>query len=54
MELIPYHSTGITFPTFLSNSQLEYLLARFQNSIDFIIKLDQNYSFLMEVHGIFY
>ena len=54
MELIPYHSTGITFPTFLSNSQLEYLLARFQNSIDFIIKLDQNYSFLMEVLGIFY
>jgi hypothetical protein len=38
MELIPYHSTGITFPTFLSKTQLEYLLPRFKNSIDFIVK----------------
>jgi hypothetical protein len=37
MELIPYHSTGITFPSFLSKAQLEYLLPRFKNSIDFII-----------------
>ena len=37
MELIPYHSTGISFPNFLSTSQLEYLLPRFQNSVDFII-----------------
>ena len=37
IELIPYHSTGITFPTFLSKAQLEYLLPRFKNSIDFII-----------------
>ena len=37
IELIPYHSTGISFPNFLSKSQLEYLLPRFQNSIDFII-----------------
>ncbi|MGB9169298.1 MAG: hypothetical protein WCB31_10265 [Nitrososphaeraceae archaeon] len=38
MELIPYHSTGITFPAFLSRSQSKYLLPRFQNSLDFIIK----------------
>jgi hypothetical protein len=38
IELIPYHSTGITFPPFLSKAQLEYLLPRFKNSIDFIIK----------------
>jgi hypothetical protein len=38
MELIPYHSTGITFPSYLSKLQLDYLLSRFQNSIDFITR----------------
>jgi hypothetical protein len=38
LELIPYHSTGITFTSILSKLQLDYLLSRFQNSIDFIIR----------------
>ena len=36
--LISYHLNGIAFPTFLSESQLAYLLSRNQNSLDFIMK----------------
>ena len=42
MKLIPYHSTEIMFPTFLSKAQLEYLLPRYQNSINILIYLAIN------------
>jgi len=36
LELIPYHSEGITFPTILKEKQLEYLKNRFTINIEFI------------------
>jgi hypothetical protein len=38
LELIPYHSEGITLPSILSSSQLDYLKNRLRANVDFIIK----------------
>ena len=38
MELIPYHSRGISFHSIFTPSQLNYLKERFENSINFIIR----------------
>lgn len=38
MELIPYHSNGISLPRVLSELQLNYLKARFERNLDFITK----------------
>jgi hypothetical protein len=38
LELIPYHSEGITLPSRFSASQLDYLMTRFRNNLDFILK----------------
>ena len=38
IELIPYHSEGISLPPELSRTQLCYLTSRFQNSLRFIVK----------------
>jgi len=38
LELIPYHSEGITIPFKLSSSQLGYLRMRLRSSLDFITK----------------
>ena len=38
IELIPYHSEGISLPSHLSEDQLNYLTTRFKNSVNFIIK----------------
>ena len=38
LELIPYHSEGITLPSKLSSSQLNYLKIRFRGSLDFITR----------------
>jgi hypothetical protein len=37
VELIPYHSRGIAFPSKLSNLQLDYLVRRFEDNLNFII-----------------
>ncbi len=36
LELIPYHSEGIVFPTILKEQQLEYLQNRYNSNIKFI------------------
>jgi hypothetical protein len=36
IELIPYHSQGISLPSDLSAPQLEYLKTRYKTSLDFI------------------
>jgi hypothetical protein len=54
MELIPYHSPGITFPSFLSKVQLKYLLPRFENGINFIVKYKPKLFIFNVAHGIFY
>ena len=36
MELIPYHSSSLSFPSILSTTQLKYLMDSFNNSLDFI------------------
>jgi hypothetical protein len=36
-ELIPYHSRGIAISSKLTNIQLDYLVGRFEESINFII-----------------
>jgi hypothetical protein len=38
VELIPYHSEGISLPSTLSESQLEYLKTRYKMSVDFITR----------------
>ena len=38
IELIPYHSEGISLPSQLSEDQLNYLTTRFKNSVNFIVK----------------
>jgi hypothetical protein len=38
LELIPYHSEGLTLPSRLSSSQLDYLQTRLRRNIDFITK----------------
>jgi hypothetical protein len=38
LELIPYHSEGITLPSRLLEPQLDYLKGRFRNNVDFIIR----------------
>jgi hypothetical protein len=38
LELIPYHSEGITLPSKLSSAQLDYLKFRFRANLDFITK----------------
>ncbi|MGA9843220.1 MAG: hypothetical protein WBQ25_12980 [Nitrososphaeraceae archaeon] len=38
VELIPYHSEGISLPSHLSEDQLNYLTTRFKNSVNFIVK----------------
>ena len=38
IELIPYHSEGISLPSQLSEDQLNYLTTRFKNSMNFIVK----------------
>lgn len=38
LELIPYHSEGITLPSKLSSSQLDYMKIRLKANLDFITK----------------
>jgi hypothetical protein len=38
LELIPYHSEGITLPSKLSKPQLEYIKRRFETNLNFIIQ----------------
>jgi hypothetical protein len=38
LELIPYHSEGITLPSKFSSSQWDYLRVRLKSSLDFITK----------------
>jgi hypothetical protein len=38
LELIPYHSEGITLPSKLSSAQLDYLKFRLRANLDFITK----------------
>jgi uncharacterized pyridoxamine 5'-phosphate oxidase family protein len=38
--LIPYHSEGITLPSKLSSSQLDYLMIRLRGNLDFITKFN--------------
>jgi hypothetical protein len=38
IELIPYHSEGISLPSYFSKTQLSYLITRFENSLNFIVK----------------
>ncbi len=40
LELIPYHSEGVAFPTILNEMQLEYLQNRFTSNIEFIKKFN--------------
>jgi hypothetical protein len=40
IELIPYHSEGISLPGKLSQLQLNYLTMRFNNSLNFIVKFN--------------
>lgn len=37
MELIPYHSRGITIPSILNDHQLNYLIDRLEENINFIV-----------------
>ena len=38
MELVPYHSRGITLPPRLNSQQLNYLIERLEENIHFITK----------------
>ena len=40
LELIPYHSEGITLPSKLSSSQLDYMNIRLKGNLDFITKFN--------------
>jgi hypothetical protein len=38
LQLIPYHSEGLTLPSKLSSPQLDYLKTRLRSNLDFITK----------------
>jgi hypothetical protein len=52
LELIPYHSEGITLPSKLSKPQLEYIKRRFETNLNFIIQFRPNYLSSTEIYGI--
>jgi hypothetical protein len=51
LELIPYHSEGITLPSRLSSPQRDYLGIRLRDNLDFITKFNPK---LLLFHGIYF
>ena len=40
MELIPYHSRGIAISSKLTDPQLDYLIQRFEENLNFIVNFE--------------
>jgi hypothetical protein len=47
IELIPYHSTGLSLPSNLTKPQHDYLMNSFNNSLDFITERDRKPKLLL-------